>query len=535
MLAEVALALGVLDDHARVHHRVADAAQQRLDARGAQHRVVDVVAVGRRQPAIGAVPRLLVAVVEDHELELGAGVGLPAALGQARELARAGPGAARRRPASRPPIRRRPGTARCPRATSCGTACRGRASSRSRRSRAPSSTSRSRRRCSCRRRRRAGSCSPRRRGRPPIAGTTARVRRLPCRRPCMSVRASRTVSMSPAAISAFSSSRVMAARPYLAARTSVRELWSRRHTNARARRHHRPPGARARPAGGRAAAARGRHHQPQLPRCAWAARTSSLRLCDRGAEVLGIDRSDRGDRLAPRRGRAASPRRSSPSSSDVPALVTRWLPGGDVAAEQRAHAGRHGAGRRDAAPAARHAGAADGVRDRSALVEDAARARRRRLPDSYERLLGLLAPHRGGADRPRARPGLLPQRPADRQLRARRRARVHRRLGVRGDERPLLRPRQPVGQQRLRGRATTARCSSCTSTSRSTERALRRAAAHARRSRDFREAMWGVVQHAALRRSTSTTPATRAEHFDRLERAAADPRVEEWLAVAATA
>ena len=46
---------------------------------------------------------------------------------------------------------------------------------------------------------------------------------------------------------------------------------------------------------------------------------------------------------------------------------------------------------------------------------------------------------------------------------------------------------------------------------------------------DFREAMWGAVQ---LRRSssTSTTPPTRPSTSQRLERAAADPRVEEWLA-----
>ena len=52
---------------------------------------------------------------------------------------------------------------------------------------------------------------------------------------------------------------------------------------------------------------------------------------------------------------------------------------------------------------------------------------------------------------------------------------------------------------------------------------------------DFREAMWGAVQ---LRRSEPRLRLRRAtptEHFARLERAAADPRVEEWLALAATA
>ena len=74
-------------------------------------------------------------------------------------------------------------------------ASRSRASSRSRRSRAPTRTSRSRRRCSSRRRRPAGSCRPRRRARPPCRGSARAVSRLPCRRPCMSVSASRTVSI----------------------------------------------------------------------------------------------------------------------------------------------------------------------------------------------------------------------------------------------------------------------------------------------------------------------------------------------------
>jgi thiamine kinase-like enzyme len=51
---------------------------------------------------------------------------------------------------------------------------------------------------------------------------------------------------------------------------------------------------------------------------------------------------------------------------------------------------------------------------------------------------------------------------------------------------------------------------------------------------DLREAMWGAVQRG---RSTLDFDyeAYANEHFGRLERAAADPRVEEWLAVAAAA
>ena len=67
-----------------------------------------------------------------------------------------------------------------------------------------------RRRCSCRRRRPAGSCS----ASAPWAATSSRkwraVRRLPCNRPCMSVSATRTVSTAPSRTWASSSSRVMA-------------------------------------------------------------------------------------------------------------------------------------------------------------------------------------------------------------------------------------------------------------------------------------------------------------------------------------
>ncbi len=87
VLAEVALAFGVLHAHARAVHGVADRAQQRLDARRPEDRVVHVVAVGRGEADVALVPCLLVAVLEQDELQLGAGVGRPAALGEAGELA----------------------------------------------------------------------------------------------------------------------------------------------------------------------------------------------------------------------------------------------------------------------------------------------------------------------------------------------------------------------------------------------------------------------------------------------------------------
>jgi aminoglycoside phosphotransferase (APT) family kinase protein len=57
-----------------------------------------------------------------------------------------------------------------------------------------------------------------------------------------------------------------------------------------------------------------------------------LRICDRGAEVLGIDRIT--EEIASRR--AAAEKIAPPVVaflSDVPALVTRWLPGGDLTPE----------------------------------------------------------------------------------------------------------------------------------------------------------------------------------------------------------
>ena len=87
MLAEVALALRVLDRHPGRHHRVADPPDQRLDPGGAEHRVVDVVEIRRVEVRVSLLPRLLVGVAKDDELELGARHRPPAALAEPVELA----------------------------------------------------------------------------------------------------------------------------------------------------------------------------------------------------------------------------------------------------------------------------------------------------------------------------------------------------------------------------------------------------------------------------------------------------------------
>ena len=67
-----------------------------------------------------------------------------------------------------------------------------------------------------------------------------------------------------------------------------------------------------------------------------------------------------------------------------------------------------------------------------------------------------------------------------------------------------------------------------------TEAALRVAAAHARRCPTSARRCGASCSCAAPTLDFDYV-AYAAEHFDRLEQAAADPRVEEWLAVAATA
>ena len=112
-----------------------------------------------------------------------------------------------------------------------------------------------------------------------------------------------------------------------------------------------------------------------------------LRLCDRGAEVLGIDRST--EEIASRR--AAAEGIAPPVVaflSDVPALVTRWLPGGDVAVEHMCTPGVMA----QVAAMLRRLHATPALPSAFAifrLIEEQ-RPLAGALPGSYDRLLGLL-------------------------------------------------------------------------------------------------------------------------------------------------
>ncbi len=88
----------------------------------------------------------------------------------------------------------------------------------------------------------------------------------------------------------------------------------------------------------------------------------------------------------------------------------------------------------------------------------------------------------------------VPQRPSERELPRRRRAALHRRLGVRGDGRPVLRPRELLDQPRARRDAARVLLRERTSATSATR--TRRPLELMRFMSDFREAMWGVVQSA---------------------------------------
>jgi thiamine kinase-like enzyme len=254
-----------------------------------------------------------------------------------------------------------------------------------------------------------------------------------------------------------------------------------------------------------------------------------LRLCDRGADVLGIDRIT--EEIASRR--AAAEKIAPPVVAflrDVPALVTRWLPGGDLTAEEvrspealtqiaRLLARLHSC---PALPTSF---------DVFRLVE-----RQRELavglPESYDRVMALAARIEAALTGPEH-----VHVPCHNDLLTANFVRDGPRVCIVDWEYAGMNDRYfDLGNLSVNNEFGP-----------DEDRALleaywgepvteRRAAALAlmRLVSDLREAMWGAVQ-----RGRSTLDFDYAgyanEHFERLERAAQDPRVEEWLAVAAAA
>jgi thiamine kinase-like enzyme len=254
-----------------------------------------------------------------------------------------------------------------------------------------------------------------------------------------------------------------------------------------------------------------------------------LRVCDHGAEVLGIDRIT--EEIASRR--AAAEKIAPPVVaflSDVPALVTRWLPGGGLTPEEvrspevlrQVTRLLHRLHSCPALPTSF---------DVFRLVERQ-RELAAALPESYGRVMDLAGRIEAAATGPEhvpvschndlltanfvrdgARVCIVDWEYAGMNDRYFDLGNLSVNNGFGPDEdRALLELYfgEPATERRLA------------------------ALALMRLVSDLREAMWGAVQQG---RSTLDFDyaAYAGEHFDRLERAAADPRVEEWLAVAAAA
>jgi thiamine kinase-like enzyme len=254
-----------------------------------------------------------------------------------------------------------------------------------------------------------------------------------------------------------------------------------------------------------------------------------LRICDHGAEVLGIDRTT--EEIASRRAAAEG---IAPAVvaflADVPALVTRWLPGGDLTPEEMRTPRVLG----QVAALLRRLHATPALPTAFAvyrLVEDQ-RGLATTVPDSYEGILALSRRIEAALTGPEhvpvschndlltanfvrdgARVCIVDWEYAGMNDRYFDLGNLSVNNGFEADhDRAFLELyfEEPVTERRFA------------------------ALQLMRLISDFREAMWGVVQHG---RSTLDFDyvAYAAEHFERLERAASDPRVEEWLAVAATA
>jgi thiamine kinase-like enzyme len=254
-----------------------------------------------------------------------------------------------------------------------------------------------------------------------------------------------------------------------------------------------------------------------------------LRVCDHGAEVLGIDRTT--EEIASRR--AAAERIAPPVVaflSDVPALVTRWLPGGDLTPEELRSPGvlaqvAELLRRLHATPALPSAFAV------FRLVEDQ-RALAAEVPASYDDILALSRRIEAALTGPEHAP-----------------VSCHNDLltanFVRDGSRVCIVDWEYAGMNDRY--FDLGNLSVNNGFDEEHDRALlelywdepateRRFAALQlmRLISDFREAMWGAVQHGRSNIDFDYAGYA-AEHFERLERAAGDPRVEEWLAIAAGA
>jgi thiamine kinase-like enzyme len=254
-----------------------------------------------------------------------------------------------------------------------------------------------------------------------------------------------------------------------------------------------------------------------------------LRICDRGAEVLGIDRIT--EEIASRR--AAAEKIAPPVVAfldDVPALVTRWLPGGGLTPEEV----RSPAVLRQITRLLHRLHSCPALPtsfDVFRLVErqrDLAAA----LPESYERMQALAGRIEAALTGPEHEPV-----PCHNDLLTANFVRDGGRVCIVDWEYAGMNDRYfDLGNLSVNNGFGPDEDRALLELYFGEPATERRSAALAlmRLVSDMREAMWGAVQQG--RSSLDFDYSAYAnEHFERLERAAADPRVEEWLAVAAAA
>jgi thiamine kinase-like enzyme len=254
-----------------------------------------------------------------------------------------------------------------------------------------------------------------------------------------------------------------------------------------------------------------------------------LRLCDHGAEVLGIDRTT--EEIASRR---AAAEHIAPAVvaflGDVPALVTRWLPGGGVTPEELRSPGVLA----QVAALLRRLHATPALPTAFAvfrLIEDQ-RVLAAAVPGSYERVLALAGRIEAALTGPEHAPV-----PCHNDLLTANFLRDGSRVCIVDWEYAGMNDRYfDLGNLSVNNGFDAEQDRALLELYFAEPVTERRFAALAlmRVISDFREAMWGAVQE---RRSNLDFDYAgyAAEHFERLERAASDARVEEWLAVAAAA
>jgi thiamine kinase-like enzyme len=254
-----------------------------------------------------------------------------------------------------------------------------------------------------------------------------------------------------------------------------------------------------------------------------------LRVCDHGAEVLGIDRTT--EEIAARRAAAEG---IAPAVvaflSDVPALVTRWLPGGGLTPEEV----RSPSVLPQVAEALRRLHASPALPSPFAVFRLVERQRElaAAVPASYDRARELArrieAVLTGSEHVPV---------PCHNDLLTANFVRDGQRVCIVDWEYAGMNDRYfYLGNLSVNngfGPDDDRALLELYFEEPATERRFA-ALALMRVISDFREAMWGAVQQ--VRSDLDFDYAGYAgEHFARLDRAATDPQIEEWLAVAATA